>query len=449
MISRVSGIGPFLPPAKAHRSENPAPDPVDQVTINQPVPASRPILSRLARYSKLWHGLAILSSLSVALGAGASYAGQDPVAQMTARDLDLTPRQRIELGDELAAFDRDELTFVARAGTEIQVTESDAQTLQVLREHGRHTRSVPMTTLVQQANALDRLGKELSVHPRLLELNERIERLAEEAAGQPSPDPCAPPVASPLEQARSQRHQFLLEQVRQAGLDPTVVVEGRFDVAGLVRRSGARDDNEKAEYRSLVEMAAGGRLTAAVDLESQAILVPAARYAYPSEGVALRVHPSFNLDHLTGGAHGFHSSSDGLLQVDANTLGTRHTTRHETGHALMARLREVEPAFYREWSAQLDEAFSQANQTARCGGPRNTDYGLTQVGEYFADGVRSFKTDPEALKVSDPNLYRLVDQAMAQARRHEQDRSNLLLGLTLAGGGLGLAGAALFLRRKP
>ncbi|MCA9793770.1 MAG: hypothetical protein KC910_18290, partial [Candidatus Eremiobacteraeota bacterium] len=366
MISRISGSGPFLPPVRAQRSESHACDPADQVDINQQVPTGPSILGRLARYAKLWHGLAILSSLSVSLGAGASFAGQDPVAQMVSRDADMTPTQRVALGDELAAFDRDELSFVARAGTEIQVTESDAQTLQVLREHGRTIRPVSMTSLVQQANALDRLGKDLSHHPRLLELNARIDRLAAEAAGQPRPDPCAPPATSPLDEARNDRHQFLVEQVRKAGLDPAVVVGGRFDVAGLVRHSQARSQAEKAEYRSLVEMAAGGRLTSAVDLESQAIFVPAARYAYPAEGVALRVHPSFNLDHLTGGAHGFHSSGDGLLQVDANTLGTRHTARHETGHAVMARLRAVEPGFYKEWSAQLNEAFTQANQAARC-----------------------------------------------------------------------------------
>ena len=41
----------------------------------------------------------------------------------------------------------------------------------------------------------------------------------------------------------------------------------------------------------------------------------------------------------------------------------------------------------------------------------------------------------------------LVDQALTRARQHEQDHSRLLLLLTLAGGGLGLAGAAFFLRR--
>lgn len=132
------------------------------------------------------------------------------------------------------------------------------------------------------------------------------------------------------------------------------------------------------------------------------------------------------------------------IQVDDVQLGKSRTLSHELGHAIEDQLRKGDPGFYADFSPRLEQAYQQAR--ARPDSPAS-QYGLTDRGEYIAEGVRLHFENPQALEKADPALSALTHEMLEQAAH--QPGGGLLKGLAwlAVAGYFGMMGAAL--ARKP
>lgn len=261
-----------------------------------------------------------------------------------------------------------------------------------------------------------------------------------------------------LGETQEERARMLKWGLIEAGVLPDQATsQFGSSVQMMTARAGAQTDAEKAEYRELLEAANGERLVQArqqaltrqqimveslpegpwkenaqafldqleqnpdqliLDLSSFAIFSPRVKYVHMSEGgQSFRVHPESNLDTVLNHSAGVHFGSNGAIQVDHDQVtGTSGTTSHEVGHSLQRMLQMYRPEFAKTWNPKLEKAFQAATETARCGGRVNSQYGLTNSSEYFAEGVEAYREDAEALQEVDPALHTLVEDALAEAR---------------------------------
>ncbi len=61
----------------------------------------------------------------------------------------------------------------------------------------------------------------------------------------------------------------------------------------------------------------------------------------------------------------------------------------------MHHLAKADPDFYSQWEERLTNAHEAAVQASHCGKPINSAYGLTNIKEYFAEGVEAYRADAD------------------------------------------------------
>jgi hypothetical protein len=100
-----------------------------------------------------------------------------------------------------------------------------------------------------------------------------------------------------------------------------------------------------------------------------------------------------------------------ILIRDFKMGGT--TSVHELGHAIEANVEKDDPAFYKEWQANLKKAYDNVGKE---GGTRQiSDYSRENLKEYLAEGFMKYYEDPKLLKSNDPALYSRVEEMINRA----------------------------------
>ena len=97
--------------------------------------------------------------------------------------------------------------------------------------------------------------------------------------------------------------------------------------------------------------------------------------------------------------------------MDQSYLGTGAAT-HEVGHAVDHLVERLDPDFYQDWSADLQEAYDAVG-SGQSGAI--SDYSRTNLREYLADGSKFYHQQPDQLRQTDPALYELVDELTERA----------------------------------
>lgn len=94
------------------------------------------------------------------------------------------------------------------------------------------------------------------------------------------------------------------------------------------------------------------------------------------------------------------------------------TPTHEVGHAVHLLVEKQDPAFTRDWTGRLEQAFQDAGQSQQAGTREPVSaYSRTNRDEYFAEGFRAYHEDPKLLKSRDAALFGLVEEMNAHAGR--------------------------------
>ncbi|GMU55787.1 MAG: hypothetical protein AMXMBFR33_49330 [Candidatus Xenobia bacterium] len=256
-----------------------------------------------------------------------------------------------------------------------------------------------------------------------------------------------------------------------------------FSVQSAIEQSGASSQADQADFRALLQAANGERLARAqaeglAQVESQVALLPEgpAREAASAHLADLQAHPDkIPLNGLKHGlvappvrylslgdrsvvlsatdssgfgdiqAQGLHFPRTDVIQVDADQLGQPgRVLSHEVGHAIEDQLRESDPEFYRDFQPRLKAAFEKARQQPA---EAASGYGLKNPAEYLAEGVRLHFESPELLSQKDPALAGLTREVLERAAT--RPTQNPMLHALMLLGGVGLIGAASWLRRTP
>jgi hypothetical protein len=233
-------------------------------------------------------------------------------------------------------------------------------------------------------------------------------------------------------------------------------------VEGAVLSSGAQTQQEKAEFRQLLQELNGEKLQEAqqrsldrqennlervadptakqffarslqgmrenpdrIPLETHQnnLLIPNFRYSHfegQKEGEIFRTPVQENLEHLVHNANGVYFSETRAAQVDVQALHSRHGEKvviHEMAHALDHLMKQESPEFHEQWHGRLQNAYEQAAQRRESGQAVNSDYGMTNHAEYIAEGVEILFSNPEHLKETDPALHQLALELLEQGSR--------------------------------
>ncbi len=255
-----------------------------------------------------------------------------------------------------------------------------------------------------------------------------------------------------------------------------------FSVQFALEQSGAKSQADQADFRALMQAANGERLARAqaeglAQVESQVALLPEgpAREAASAHLADLQAHPDkIPLNGLKHGlvappvrylslgdrsvvlsatdstgfgdiqAQGLHFPRTDVIQVDAEQLGQPgRVLSHEVGHAIEDQLRESDPEFYRVFQPRLKAAYDKARQQPT---EAASGYGLKNPAEYLAEGVRLHFESPELLSQKDPALAELTREVLERAAT--RPTQNPMLDALMLLGGVGLIGAATWLRRS-
>lgn len=463
----MSRIGPTPPP---HQKLSPLPrrpkvePPDDQVSLSLSLPPPDPLPFRV---SSAWlrrvalASSALVSLASPALATAAGLILQQGVAAPR-------PAERIQLEARLSKTDPDLLRWLEADGVTFGVVRPGLNfaELGVIPSDPLSTYQAQLPQLRIQADAAvgavqpyeagirslqraraqaptqaekDRLDQQL-----LLTQKEKRQALLEALpADSPLTTYTIPSLAGQLRD-RDGLHTLVRQQA---------MPKGTTLMAQLV---GARNPQQIQEYTALMEAINGERLEQAraeslaqaspaqkalwaqdpgaipIDHRAHNILVPDLAYVADGRGGAVRTTlQGASIAGAWADAQGktlatlkddrgsaingqFFPDSRRIL-VQSSKLSGGHTPVHELGHALEDAVARHDASFYRRWSARLEVAFQKAQQRGSI-----SDYALTNPAEFVAEGVAHYFDQPEALKKADPDLFSLIEQLVAQARRLSQ-----------------------------
>ncbi len=443
-------------------------------------------------------------------GAALMHAQEPALLQA---DRDLTPHQHQLASQELQAFGQPTVRWLEQRGVTIQITDSDAEVGRMLEEYGiLHgldrlevaRRAVEVGAALDRAVSSPEQLERLQTMERLQSEAIELQRQWAEENGLPAVMPMGfgmgggmigmlgsqPTRALTPRPARQDEVMKELMSVSQASAQSFKQAAGDwgeqvgflFSVQSALEQSGASSQADQADFRALLQAANGERLARAQAegfalVESQVALLPEgpAREAASAHLADLQAHPDkIPLNGLKHGlvappvrylslgertvvlsatdssgfrdiqAKGLHFPAKDAIQVDADQLGHIRVLSHEVGHAIEDQLRESAPDFYRDFQPRLRAAFAKAHQNPT---EAASGYGLTDPAEYLAEGVRLQFESPELLSQRDPALAGLTRELLERAETRPV-KSPMLDALMLLGG-VGLIGAACWLRRTP
>jgi len=105
---------------------------------------------------------------------------------------------------------------------------------------------------------------------------------------------------------------------------------------------------------------------------------------------------------------------DGVNRILIRDFKMSDTTSvHELGHAIEANVEKDDPAFYKEWQANLKKAYDNVGKEG--GTKQISDYSRENLKEYLAEGFMKYYEDPKLLKSNDPALYSRVEEMINKA----------------------------------
>lgn len=388
----------------------------------------------------------------------------------------LSPQEREPLADELSAVDPDILRLLQREGVRIGAPDNLDQELDYLKEREHYYEPGALERAWARGDEVNDFARKPSflfggfvdsnLEARQAGLEAQIDRLHEQlgdgavvggATGKGEADPRKAEGLAQLADLNSQvadledlRRERLADRLERNDVPAVVIDDKIVTPQALAAEHGAETPEEVAQFVDLFGAVNGDRLAEAQDaaltrLQDQIDSNTDPRYGEFLERQLIDYQenpdkiPVVPLDHdlvapdvffdsldgqrvsldsksletrdLASGSVGLYLPGPNQIEVDQSYLGTGAAT-HEVGHAVDHLVERLDPDFYQDWSADLQEAYDAVG-SGQSGAI--SDYSRTNLREYLADGFKFYHQQPDQLRQTDPALYELVDELTERA----------------------------------